>query len=222
MTIQEAIYERHSVRAFTERKIDEQTRNELANVIAKCNQDSGLHIQVCYDEPKAFDHFLAHYGNFANANNYIAIVGKKADGTAEKCGYYGEKIVLAAQQLGLNSCWVGGTYSKGKCSCQIDSGEKLYIIIAIGYGQTQGTLHKGKSLTDVVPDAANMPDWFKNGVEFALLAPTAVNQQKFKFSLATGNKVTAKAGLGPFAKLDLGIVKYHFEIGAGDANWDWA
>ena len=61
----------------------------------------------------------------------------------------------------------------------------------------------------------------KKGVEAALLAPTAVNQQKFYLTL-DGNKVKAKAGLGPCAKMDLGIVKYHFELGAGKENFEWA
>ena len=58
-------------------------------------------------------------------------------------------------------------------------------------------------------------------VACALLAPTAINQQKFKFSLHDGNKVSVKAGLGFYSKVDLGIVKYHFEIGAGVKNFEW-
>lgn len=60
----------------------------------------------------------------------------------------------------------------------------------------------------------------KNGIEAALLAPTAMNQQKFMFSLNRG-KVSVKAGRGFYTKLDLGIVKYHFAIGAGKDNFEW-
>ena len=65
-----------------------------------------------------------------------------------------------------------------------------------------------------------MPDWFKSGVEAELLAPTAMNQQKFLFSF-DGNRVSAKAGMGFYTKVDLGIVKYHFEVGAGTENFEW-
>ena len=65
-----------------------------------------------------------------------------------------------------------------------------------------------------------VPDWFGRGVEAALLAPTAMNQQKFLFTL-DGSKVSSKAGMGFYTKLDLGIVKYHFEIGAGRENFRW-
>ena len=59
-----------------------------------------------------------------------------------------------------------------------------------------------------------LPDWFQKGVKAALLAPTAMNQQKFQFIL-NGSQVSAKAGYGFYTKLDLGIVKYHFELGSG-------
>jgi hypothetical protein len=64
------------------------------------------------------------------------------------------------------------------------------------------------------------PDWFRRGMEAVLLAPTAVNQQKFTFSLE-GNRVIAKAGLGFYTKIDLGIAKYHFEVGAGRDHFVW-
>jgi len=47
-----------------------------------------------------------------------------------------------------------------------------------------------------------------------LLAPTAMNQQKFIFELS-GEKATAKSGSGFYTKVDLGIAKLHFELAAG-------
>ena len=99
-------------------------------------------------------------------------------------------------------------------------GEKLALVIAIGYGKTQGKPHKSKKFTDVTEDIQNVPEWFVNGVECALLAPTALNQQKFKFSF-NGKRVFAKSGKGVFVKTDLGIAKYHFEMGAGDVKFVW-
>ncbi|MEI3552822.1 MAG: nitroreductase family protein [Acutalibacteraceae bacterium] len=42
-----------------------------------CNQESGLHIQLVTNEPKAFDSFMAHYGKFKGVTNYLALIGKK-------------------------------------------------------------------------------------------------------------------------------------------------
>ena len=132
----------------------------------------------------------------------------------EKCGYYGERLVLRAQQLGLNTCWVAMTYTKIKTAFSIGPGEKLCIVIALGYGETQGVAHRSKAFEKAARVEGAVPDWFKKGVEAALLAPTAMNQQKFQFVL-DGDQVSAKAGIGFYTKIDLGIAAYHFEIGAG-------
>ena len=179
-----------------------------------------MHIQLIANEPKAFDGFMAHYGKFSGVTNYIAIIGKKSADLDEKAGYYGERLVLKAQQLGLNTCWVAMTYSKIKTAYSIAPGEKLCIVISLGYGKNQGVPHKSKSFDAVTQVDGSVPDWFRKGIEAALLAPTAMNQQKFKFYL-DGDTVSAKAGMGFYSKIDLGIVKYHFEIGAGKENFHW-
>ncbi|MBO5486348.1 MAG: nitroreductase family protein [Eubacterium sp.] len=219
MNVVEAMKERHSVRKYKNKSLDKKTVAALQSEIALCNQEGGLHIQLVTNEPRAFDGFMAHYGKFSGVTNYIAMIGKK-EGLDEKCGYYGERLVLLAQQLGLNTCWVAMSYRKIKTAFEIDKGEKLCVVIALGYGETQGIAHKSKSVNDVAKTDGQLPEWFRNGVEAALLAPTAMNQQKFLFTLK-GNKVYAKAGIGFFTKVDLGIAKYHFEIGAGKDKFDW-
>ena len=218
--IYEAMRARHSVRAYEQREIEGEIKDMLEDKIAELNGRSGLHIQLITHEPKAFDSPMAHYGKFSGVTDYIAMIGKKDDELEEKCGYYGEKLVLFAQQLGLNTCWVAVSYKKIKTAYMLDAGEKLCIVIAIGYGKTQGVPHKSKAPSEVA-DMGDVPEWFKKGVEAALLAPTAVNQQKFFFSLDNG-RVSASAGRGFYSKIDLGIAKCHFELGAGKENFNWA
>ncbi|HIX63769.1 MAG TPA: nitroreductase [Candidatus Mediterraneibacter colneyensis] len=220
MDLKEAMKERHSVRQYEDRPLSEEIVAELEQEISACNKESGLHIQLVKNEPKAFDGFMAHYGKFRGVRNYIAMIGKKDAGLDEKCGYYGERLVLKAQQIGLNTCWVAMTYSKIKTAFTIDNGEKLCIVISLGHGTSQGVPHKSKAVTDVTKTDGILPGWFKAGAEAALLAPTAMNQQKFLFTLKDG-KVAAKAGFGFYTKIDLGIAKYHFEIGAGAENFKW-
>lgn len=221
MNGKEAMKERHSVRQYTNQPISRETVLALQAEIDACNQESGLHIQLVTNEPKAFDSFMAHYGKFSGVTDYIAMIGKKGPGLDEACGYYGERLVLRAQELGLNTCWVAMTYSKIKTAFAVGQGEKLCVVIALGYGKNQGVPHKSKAVSEIAKVEGNMPEWFKNGIEAALLAPTAMNQQKFLFTLS-GNKVSVKAGMGFYTKLDLGIVKYHFEIGAGKEHFEWA
>lgn len=220
MEMMQAMKERHSVRQYTDRPLDSQTIDALQAEIDFCNKSADLHIQLVTDEPKAFDSRLAHYGKFSGVKNYIALIGKKTAKLDELCGYYGEHLVLKAQQLGLNTCWVAMSYKKIPDAFEVRKDEKLTVVIALGYGQNQGTAHKSKSEKQVSNLTDNSPEWFRSGVEAALLAPTAMNQQKFTLT-RTDNKVSAVAGLGFYTKLDLGIVKYHFELGAGKDNFDW-
>lgn len=218
MELIEAIKLRHSVRSFTDKKIEGETEASLRKAIEECNKESDLNIQLCLNEPKAFDSIMSHYGKFKNCKNYIALVGKK--GTDEKCGYYGEKLVLLAQQLGINTCWVAVSYNKSKAPCKLNKGEKIQLVIVLGYGTTVGVSHTSKDMNTLCKVDSAMPAWFKSGMEAALLAPTAINQQKFLLTLK-GNTVTAKALTAFYSKLDLGIVKYHFEVGAGNTKFIW-
>jgi len=220
MSTIDAIYDRHSVRQYQNQPLSKEVIHALRSEIDACNQESGLHIQLVTNEPKAFDSFMAHYGKFKGVTNYLALIGKKESSLEEKCGYYGEKLVLFAQELGLNTCWVAMTYSKIKTAFQVEKGEKLCIVIALGYGETQGLPHKSKSMEEVIQLDEPAPEWFQKGVEAALLAPTAMNQQKFLFRLDK-NRVSVKAGFGFYTKIDMGIVKYHFEIGAGKEHFQW-
>lgn len=220
MTLKEAMQARHSVRQYREEALRKEDAALLREEIEACNAESGLHIQLVCGEPKAFSGLLARYGKFSGVTNYIALVGKKGPDLSETCGYFGERIVLRAQQIGLNTCWVAMTYSKVSSAFSAGEGEKLCAVIAVGYGKTQGSGHRVKSVREVTEGEPPFPEWFVSGVEAALLAPTAMNQQKFRFALQ-GNRVSATAGSGFYTKLDLGIVKYHFAMGAGADAFTW-
>jgi len=252
MTLEEAIEARHSVRAYKEQPLAENVVKVLEEKIAVLNREGKLHIQLIQNEPKAFLGTMAKYGKFRNVGNYIVMAGQKAasqreesktsldspereqartkfkaDDLDERVGYYGEQLVLLAQTLGLNTCWVGLSYSKVSGTYVLDEGEKIACYIAIGYGETQGVSHKIKTVEQVSNTSDITPSWFKKGVEAALLAPTAVNQQKFSFEYIgmrnNRHQVRAKRGFSMigYTKMDLGIAKYHFEIGAGEVNFEW-
>lgn len=221
MDIIEAMAERHSVRNFTTRELELDKIERLQEEIRRCNEESGLSIQLVTGESTAFSGLRAHYGKFNNVSNYIAIIGKKSKSLQETAGYYGERIMLYATMEGLQGCWVAGTFNKGKCKKLVGSDEKLLCVIALGYGETMGTPHKNKDMKDLYQAEEHLPDWFLLGMKGAMTAPTAMNQQKFHFSLK-GDVVQAKATGGFFSDLDLGIVKYHFEQAAGKEHFFWA
>lgn len=214
MTEREAIKARHSVRAYTKRPIDGEVLETIEQEIRSINERSGLRITLCRNEPKAMTGLLAHYGAFENAENYFALIGPDTDDLFVRCGYWGERLVLLAETLGLNTCWVAGSYKKAKVRTLLRDGERLAAIITVGYGAKPGTPHCSKTYEQVTKTSGPVPEWFRAGVEAALLAPTAINQQKFRIDLRDGEP-SVKALMGPFAKIDAGIVQYHFEIGSG-------
>lgn len=194
----------------------------LQTKIDELNAVGNLHIQLIQNEPKAFRGVFA-YGKFSGITNYFVMAGRKANDLDERIGYYGEQLVLYAQVLGLNTCWAGLSYTKVKDTYTLASGEKIACYIAVGYGETQGVSHKVKSMEDVSNISSDTPQWFTNGVRAALLAPTAMNQQKFRLEHIGGNKVAAKRlrSIYGYTQMDLGIAKCHFEIGAKPTEVDW-
>ncbi len=228
MTILEAIKVRHSVRNYINKPLPENVVKALKDSIAEINATAGLHFQLVLNEPHAFSGLMS-YGTFSGVTNYIVAAGGKDNLSTENIGYYGERLVLEAQMMGLNSCWVGLTYRKCKNAFVLNEGEKVHCLIAIGYGEGKYKIHKIKSVNQVSNVSDLTPTWFLQGVEAALLAPTAINQQKFFFEFKhTGQSskpvVVAKKGfsLAGYTTIDLGIAKYHFEIGAGKDNFEWS
>ena len=229
MTIQEAIEARHSVRAYTGQPLATDVVEVLEEKIRELNEKGHLHMQLIRNETKAFQGKLAKYGKFRGVNDYIVMAGQKSDDLDERIGYYGEQLVLLAQTLGLNTCWVGLSYSKVPGTYILEAREVIEAYISIGYGETQGVSHKIKCVEQVSNANDLTPSWFRQGVEAALLAPTAVNQQKFFFEYIPARdgkpvRVLAKRNFSliGFTQMDLGIAKCHFEIGAGKENFEWA
>ena len=223
MELIEAIKTRHSVRKYTDQPIEVSKIATLRKAIEEANAESGLNIQLVVNEPKAFGSKLHTYGTFSGVKNYLVMAAPKGREWEEKVGYYGEKIVILAQSLGLNTCWAGLTYKKVAGAFTLRDGDIIHCEISIGYGENQGVQHPQKPAEKFFEAEGEVPAWFNAGLEAALLAPTAVNQQKFKFILRDGNKVETKTFFSPwgYTQIDLGIVKYHFEIGAGKENFQW-
>ena len=220
MTTMEAIQKRHSVRHYSEQDVKSDILTALQAEIDECNVESGLNIRLVVNDPDTFNGLLAKV-RFTGAKNYIVLAGKESTDLEEKAGYYGERVVLKAQQLGLNTCWAM-MFNGKKYATKLDNGEKIVIIIAVGYGATQGVERKSKPMESLCKVDGEMPDWFRSGMEAAMLAPTSLNKQGFLITLS-GNTVKAESkGSGAMSLIDLGIVKYHFEIGAGNKNFSWS
>lgn len=223
MDLKEAIIARHSVRKYLDKPLRQDQIAALNSAVVLINAETGLHIQLVLNEPLAFSTGLFKYGAFSGVKNYLVMAGGKGRDVEEAIGYYGEKLVLLAQSLGLNTCWVGLTYRKIPEAYVLREGERIHCVISLGYGETSGVQHPMKARGKFYEAAGPLPDWFVAGLDAALLAPTAINQQKFKFILHPDGSVEARAlpSLAGYTRVDLGIAKYHFEIGAAPEKIIW-
>lgn len=218
----ETILNRHSVRAYLDKELSLETIQALEEKIEACNKAAKLHIQLVTNEKTAFNGLLARYGKFSNVSNYIVLVGKKRNLIKQDIGYYGEELALFAQSLGLNTCWVAMSYSSHcvKKYITLEEDEAIYSVLALGYGKTQGSTRKSKTIEDLSVVDSEMPSWFIEGMKAVQLAPSALNKQPVRFYLK-GQEVKAKALGGGYSQIDLGIAKYHFEIIASKENFVW-
>ena len=221
MTLEEAMRSRHTVRRYTDRKIPEETLAALRQRIGEHNQAYSLAMSLVTDNTEAFGPALRLF-LAKGVRSYVILAGRDQPGLEERVGYCGADVMLFAQTLGLNTWWVGGTYRrKGLQKNAAPEAEKILGLLAVGYGASQGVPHKSKRLEDIAACDGPAPAWFDKGVEALLLAPTALNKQAFTVR-REGRKVSLTCSSGVFSGVDLGIGKYHFELGAGRENFDWA
>ncbi len=217
MTLQEAMKARHMVRKYTDKAIPADIVAKLNDRVKQNNEQYGLSIKLMINDgsavPGVIKLILAK-----GVNNFFIMAGPR--GADERLGYCGADLMLYAQTLGLNTWWVGGTYNR-KGAAEKSEGAIPVGVIAVGYGQTQGVPHKTKTADAVSSYEGDVPEWFRNGVTAALLAPTALAKQSF-FIKGSDNKAELTCDNGIFTDVDKGLVKYHFELGAGIENFEWA
>lgn len=220
MELIEAIRRRRSIRAYQKKEIEPALRKELSRWVEEENKKSGLSMRLLFNEPKAFQGWLAHYGSFRNTANYLVLAGKKDASFYERCGYYGERFVLHAVSHQIDTCWTALSFSKRAVRPLLAEKETLCCVIAFGYGAEQGKARRRKEIEKLCHVEKEMPAWFHQAMQCVQLAPSAMNQQNYLFTLEE-NRVQAKALRGFYSAVDLGIAKYHFEIGAQNASWSW-
>ncbi len=223
MSTLDAIRARHSVRSYEERGLSDKDEATLRSLVSRCAKESGLDIQLVTDNPEAFQ-VVARFGVIRGASAHIAFVAKGNE-SDEAIGYWGQKIVLAAQEMGLNTCWMM-IMARKKSRAKVSAGMRIRIGIAVGYGKTQGAPHKSKPTDELiaVEGSEPAPQWFEVAAEAAMLAPTAVNHQNFRITLlADGQTVRAETKPSGTNIIDLGIVKRNFEEAANEtgATWKW-
>ena len=213
----QAAMERHSVRKYTTEPLSEEHVRALEDAIDEINREANLSARLVLNEPKGFGNLILKTIGFRNCVNYIAMIGPNDGSLNERCGYYGERLVLLAQSLGLRTCWA---LLCNKKQIKVGDGERFAIGISVGYGENDGVPHKDKPIEEIA-DLTDAPEWFRKGLECVMLAPSGRNKQPISFSQKDG-KVSVHYNANNLTRVDCGIAKYHFELGAGKDNFEWS
>ena len=231
MNWKDAINVRTSRRTYLETPIAEDKRKQITAMIAQVNKEGDLKMRLILEEPAAFGKLSKSYGMFKGVRNYILLIGSNDADVKERIGYYGEKLVILATSLGLGTCWVGGTFDRSIGSKYVGQNEFFGGVITIGNVAedkswkerliSRVTHRKTKSISEMMRVEGEAPEWFLEGMRAVQKAPSAVNAQPVMFTYQKGNVLAqvTKENFG-YEKLDLGIAKLHFEIGAGGGNWE--
>ena len=218
MDLKEAMQKRHMVRKYIDKSLPDDLINRINERISMNNEKHKLSMKLMINNNKGVNSIMKLI-MAKGVNNFIILAGDNSENLDERLGYSVADIMLYAQTLGLNTWWVGGTFNRSVS--QYVENKKVTGIIAIGYGESQGKPHKSKMVEDVSKyNGTVIPSWFISGVDGALLAPTALNKQDFMI-IGDGNKVKIECDNGIFTGSNVGLIKYHFELGAGKENFEW-
>ena len=220
--IYDAVWKRRSIRKYLDKGIEKDKIDALRRSISSLNEISGLTMEFIEDG----DSFRSIKAiRFKNVRSVISVKGKTNDPDLfEKCGYYGEQIVLEATAMGLGTCWVAVSFNGKSGTLKIKDDETIVCGIPIGYGDGEMTISAGipdvpphrktKSISEFLNGNTNVPEWVESAVKSVQFAPTALNNQRTRFSYAD-EKLIAETPPGKLNMIDYGITKFHFELAAG-------
>ena len=241
MDVIQAIEKRISCRAFVKQPVEDEKFEQIAQEVSAINEESGLHFQLYgpREDGSALDMALNMFAN--NPPAYAALVACKDPLEEEKLGYYGERLVLFTEMLGLSTCWVASTYDSDTTRVELAEGEVLHDVVPIGYapekiplkqrtirGAIRGRSKKIDELYCGPVPLKEAPEWVQACIDAVWKGPSAINEQPVVFVQDTvdgpvrAELVRVKTGM---EYTDLGIAKYHFQVIAEACGvsgaWEW-
>lgn len=236
MDVMQAIAKRISVRAYADRAVEDEKLDQLEACIRQANDEAGLGMVLVRPETGGGGLSLAKAMFSGRPSSYVALFAPEDDASHDRLGYFGERVVLLAQQLGLGTCWVFGTYDSASVTVAPRDGEKLYGVIPVGYAAERTPLkqrtvraalrRRDRKPADVYPGYASAPAWVRAGIDAVIAGPSAVNGQPWTFvDTPAGIAATLPVVKSGIEFVDLGIAKLHFQLGAKSAGtrgtWGW-
>ena len=240
---------RTSTRTFDGRAVEPQALQELENFISEINSRNKIagHFQIVNlgDSAVGQSRKLGTYGVISGAQYYVAGLIDQAQRDALTFGYLFEEIILKATDLGIDTCWLGGTFNRSDLASKLSLPDQMTIpvISPLGYAAEKRRMLENAMRKMVKADQRKPREQLfyaadcKNALseadagayaeplEMIRLGPSASNKQPWRVSRDKGNYhffLCRNKGYGvPGFDLqmnDIGIAMCHFELTAREAG----
>lgn len=203
--ITDLIQQRFSCRKYSKEPIPVKIQEKLRSLMAELSSGP-------FGTPMRFDLITAEgqdgkalrglgtYGFIQGASGFVVGALGAGQQNLEEYGYRMEQIVLAATDVGLGTCWLGGTFTKSAFSRRIDlqTEERMPAILAIGLMDNEVLARKG-AIRQYVAGQRRMPweylffdgawgvplsfeyaEMYSQPLEMVRLGPSASNKQPWR------------------------------------------
>ena len=234
-SIIEQIKNRRSVRSYTGEPLSEEHKQLILNYIASLQAPFGVptRINLIHTNTDSGKVKLGTYGFVGGASDFLTLVYEESPLADEGSAYLFEQVVLFCTELGLGTCWLGGSFSRKNFGNQLtlQPNEKLRIVSPVGYPSDKKRLWETISGSDK-NHASRKPfgtyffdnDFsqslseekagdFRVPLEMVRIAPSANNSQPWRIVLQKDivHFYCRPPAVGGFSAIDLGIAMCHFE-----------
>lgn len=224
-----------SVREFKNISIENKYFNEITRYIKNSKKllpKIDLEVKIfdnkdCYEKLK---HIAGYNGHMIEAPSYAVILSDVKKGYIENSGYIGERLILKARDLEIDSCWITFDDSDAiKEKLDISSDKEVTAIIALGYENSKNTKNKSGSERLSVEKIVYMDEWGINAsateleerglldaFSYARMAPSTLNRQPWRF-IIDGESIILAVKKDDFTNnyersIDAGIAMLYFGL----------
>lgn len=248
-SISDIIQKRYSCRSYADRSIEDSVLRHFSDAVHAPHPGPFGHqprfaLISMASLPREEWKKLGTYGVIKNARLFLAGIHQPAPMAAQDYGYCKEKLILKATELGLSTCWLGGTFSISAFgrAANLRPGELLPTVSPIGYAADKRSLtervmrrfagsdHRkpwvdlffSGSVTAPLSPAEAGP--YAEALENVRLAPSASNKQPWRIIVDKSHKTFSfyiSRAIGyrqlrdvSLQDIDMGIAMCHFELTA--------
>jgi len=138
--VEELVEQRFSCRSYLSQPVEEQTLQRLTDYAAALQTGPfGTQLRFSLGAAREKDQKalrkLGTYGFIKGATGFIIGVIQDDEKNLEDFGYLMESIILFATDIGLGTCWLGGTFTKSSFSERVSPrpGELIPAVVSLGY-----------------------------------------------------------------------------------------